>query len=304
MVALKEQFQHGGTKTRSWRFATSISPGFQNRPLVIDHCSLIFERSAAAYGNTLICTGPGLDGVWFTDDDVQSDYGANEIVFCGYCYDAETQLYYVRNRTYNPILGRWIQRDPIGYSGGINLYGYVKGRAAAAVDPDGRVGVGVIGTGSVGGGVVVGAGATGSVGGGVFIGPQGGSVGGFVSGGAAAGGPGSSYGAPGNTGQTDFFTGGFLGIGRGGFLTNAGSVSQLGGPFHQWNLDLEAFSISFEYSNGIWVLNVAAGPGVGAAVTGYSTTTATAGTRPTWNLCPKPPGYVTDVNGNLQVVPP
>ena|GEM_PF-6077252 len=43
----------------------------------------------------------------------------------------------MRNRTYNPVLGRWIQRDPIGYAGGINLYEYVGGRAAAAMDPMG-----------------------------------------------------------------------------------------------------------------------------------------------------------------------
>ena len=91
-----------------------------------------------AYGNTLVFTGPGADGVWFTDDDVQSSYGANNIIYCGYSYDVETELYYVRNRTYNPVLGRWIQRDPIGYQGGINLYEYVGGRGAVAMDPTGR----------------------------------------------------------------------------------------------------------------------------------------------------------------------
>ena len=90
-----------------------------------------------AYGNTLIFTGPGTDGVWFTDDDVQSSYGANDIIFCGYRFDPETELYYVRARTYNPTLGRWIQRDPIGYAGGINLYEYVGGRAVVALDPKG-----------------------------------------------------------------------------------------------------------------------------------------------------------------------
>ena len=82
-----------------------------------------------AYGNTLIFTAPGPDGLWFTDDDVQSDYGANDTIYCGYRFDPETQLYYVRNRTYNPALGRWIQRDPIGYAGGVNLYEYVGGLA-------------------------------------------------------------------------------------------------------------------------------------------------------------------------------
>ncbi len=110
----------------------------ENRFRFIDHCSLIFERSADEYGNTLIFTAPGPDGLWFTDDDVQSDYGANDTIYCGYRFDAETQLYYVRNRTYNPTLGRWIQRDPIGITGGINLYGYVNDSPLTDRDSDGR----------------------------------------------------------------------------------------------------------------------------------------------------------------------
>ena len=44
---------------------------------------------------------------------------------CGYRYNAETENYYVRNRYSSPTLGRWLTRDPIGYQGGINLYGFV-----------------------------------------------------------------------------------------------------------------------------------------------------------------------------------
>ncbi len=91
-----------------------------------------------AYGNTIIFTGPGADGVWFTNDDGQSDYGANEIIFCGYRYDPETELYYVRNRTYSPVLGRWLQRDPIGYAAGVNLYEYVGGNPTVSLDPEGE----------------------------------------------------------------------------------------------------------------------------------------------------------------------
>ena len=258
----------------------SLCLGGENRFRFIDHCSLIFERSADPYGNTLIFTGPGPDGLWFTDDDVQSDFGANDIIYCGYRCDTESQNYYVRNRAYNPVLGRFIQRDPIGYSGGINLYGYVVTNPATKTDPEGRVGVGLIGTVSAGGGVVVGAGVTGSVGGGMFIGPQGGMVGGFVSGGAAARGPGFPYGAPGGTGQTDAFGGAYIGAGAGLFLTNAGKVSQLSGPFWQWNLDLWLASVSFEYSSGVWLCSITAGPAAGAAGTAYSTTAATTGAAP------------------------
>ena len=99
--------------------------------------SVVEAYDTGAYGNTLIFTAPGTDGVWFTDDDTQSSYGGNEIIYCGYHYDPETELYYVRNRTYNPVLGRWIQRDPIGYAGGVNLYEYVGGRAVVVADPTG-----------------------------------------------------------------------------------------------------------------------------------------------------------------------
>ena len=61
----------------------------------------------------------------------------NEIIYCGYRFDPDTQLYYVRNRTYSPVLGRWIQRDPIGYKGGINLYEYAGGGPTAKIDPRG-----------------------------------------------------------------------------------------------------------------------------------------------------------------------
>ena len=38
---------------------------------------------------------------------------------------------------YDPSLGRWINRDPMGEAGGMNLYAFVGNSPAAAVDPDG-----------------------------------------------------------------------------------------------------------------------------------------------------------------------
>ena len=53
-----------------------------------------------------------------------------------------TRLYFVRNRMFltdaeGSSVGRWLQRDPIGYEGGINLYEYVGGRAVVGLDPMG-----------------------------------------------------------------------------------------------------------------------------------------------------------------------
>ncbi len=93
-----------------------------------------------AYGNTLIFNGPDTTGNWWGDAAVQSNYGANDTIYCGYRYDAESQLYYVRNRTYNQIFARWLERDPIDYAGGISRYEYV-GRTPTAreTDPNGEL---------------------------------------------------------------------------------------------------------------------------------------------------------------------
>jgi RHS repeat-associated protein len=66
----------------------------------------------------------------------------------GYRYDAETDNYYVRNRYYSPTLGRWLTRDPIGYQGGINLYGYVESEPAFCTDSHGLIGSFVPGMGT------------------------------------------------------------------------------------------------------------------------------------------------------------
>ena len=44
-------------------------------------------------------------------------------------------LMYYRYRSYRPHVGRFTERDPIGYRGGIGLYGYVLQRPTVAVDP-------------------------------------------------------------------------------------------------------------------------------------------------------------------------
>jgi RHS repeat-associated protein len=45
--------------------------------------------------------------------------------YTGREWDKETELYYYRARYYDPMEGRFIQKDPIGFAGGINLYSYV-----------------------------------------------------------------------------------------------------------------------------------------------------------------------------------
>ncbi len=50
------------------------------------------------------------------------------------CYNTLTGLYYYGFRYYSPRFARWINRDPIGEEGGINLYGMVGNDAVNWVD--------------------------------------------------------------------------------------------------------------------------------------------------------------------------
>lgn len=49
-----------------------------------------------------------------------------------------TGLHYMRARYYDPTAGRFISRDPIGFAGGMNLYGYAGNDPVRYVDPSGH----------------------------------------------------------------------------------------------------------------------------------------------------------------------
>ena len=69
---------------------------------------------------------------------------ANPIRYRSYYYDAETGLYYLQSRYYDPEIGRFISADDTQYLGasgtalGYNLFGYCENNPVNAADPDGN----------------------------------------------------------------------------------------------------------------------------------------------------------------------
>lgn len=57
--------------------------------------------------------------------------------YTGREFDAESGFYYYRARSYDSIAGRFLERDPIGLRGGINLYAYVGNNPINFTDPVG-----------------------------------------------------------------------------------------------------------------------------------------------------------------------
>ncbi len=82
-----------------------------------------------AYGLTTI--KPPVSGT--TQADPFNGMGAQ----FGYYYEFNPGIFYLTNRYYDPVNARFLTRDPIGYGGGMNLYGYVKNNPIGRADPNG-----------------------------------------------------------------------------------------------------------------------------------------------------------------------
>ncbi|MEN6457701.1 MAG: RHS repeat-associated core domain-containing protein [Thermoguttaceae bacterium] len=130
----------------------------------------------ANYNVTGLLCYNSMDHVWYVDErytytpygqveyrditwesyQIQASERSNTTLYTGRTLDPITGLYDYRARHYDPALERFINRDPIGYKGGMNLYQYVGDNPVIRTDPSGEdapvylrpidIGSGVIGS--------------------------------------------------------------------------------------------------------------------------------------------------------------
>jgi RHS repeat-associated protein len=74
------------------------------------------------------------DNPFGTNLPVENGISDYNLRFLGQYFDNDTKLNYNFHRDYNPNTGRYVQADPIGLNGGLNLYGYAGGNPTGNFD--------------------------------------------------------------------------------------------------------------------------------------------------------------------------
>ena len=79
----------------------------------------------------------------------------SDISYAGYFHHAVSGLNFALYRAYDPTHARWLNRDPIGEAGGLNLYAYTNGNPVSYIDPLGLWSLSINAYDGFGGGIVV-----------------------------------------------------------------------------------------------------------------------------------------------------
>jgi RHS repeat-associated protein len=93
---------------------------------------------------TELVTSGGSVAVQYTYDPygnrtTASGTAVSDIGYAGYFYHAASGLDFTLHRAYDPVHARWLNRDPIGETGGVNLYAYTNGNPVSNSDPTGLI---------------------------------------------------------------------------------------------------------------------------------------------------------------------
>ncbi|MEO1323889.1 MAG: RHS repeat-associated core domain-containing protein [Pseudomonadota bacterium] len=94
-------------------------------------------------GSPIVTTNSAAARLWWEDytpfgeKRLDPPGNKNDIGYTGHVMDDVSGLTYMQARYYDPVIGRFLSIDPIGYRDGLNVYAYVKNDPVNATDPTG-----------------------------------------------------------------------------------------------------------------------------------------------------------------------
>ncbi len=135
-----------GIASQNYNAGTPLQPGQTNYDPDADLLGAGADYSLFLSRYTAYSSGPSFNDGWIDNPNDDVNGPDNSVGYDGYWFDlagateaTSTGLYMVRFRVYDPKLGRWLQRDPLGYIDGTNCYLAVRGNPTAYTDPTGAI---------------------------------------------------------------------------------------------------------------------------------------------------------------------